>query len=151
MLDIGIYPLTFARYLAGDPVEARVSGTLGPTGVDSTVGGVVSYSSGAIGVFHAPLDMRTSLRASIYGTLGRIEVDAPFWFPNGFTVHTTGRSAVRVDIEHAGLAHEAAHAMQRIREGHLDSNVIPLDTTISTMELLDDIRRQLGVVYPEER
>jgi hypothetical protein len=49
------------------------------------------------------------------------------------------------------LAHEAAHAMTRIRDGHLESDVIPLATTISTMEVLDEIRAQIGVVYPEER
>ena len=37
MLDVGIYPVTFARFLAGDPVEAKVMGTLGETGVDATV------------------------------------------------------------------------------------------------------------------
>ncbi len=151
MLDIGIYPVTFARYLAGDPIDAKVSGSLGDTGVDATVGGVVTYSSGALGVFHTSLDMMTSLGASVYGTLGRIDVDAPFWFPNGFTVRLTGQDPVHVDMPHHGLAHEAAHAMQRIRDGHLESDVIPLATTVSTMELLDDIRAQLGVIYPEER
>jgi hypothetical protein len=56
-----------------------------------------------------------------------------------------------VDMPNQGLAHEAAHAMERIRAGHRESDVIPLATTVSTMELLDDIRAQLGVVYPEER
>jgi predicted dehydrogenase len=151
MLDLGIYPVTFARFLAGDPIAAKVSGTLGDTGVDATVGGVVTYSNGALGVFHTSLDMSTNLRASIYGTLGRIDVGAPFWNPTAFTVRRDGADPVPVDMEHGGLAHEAAHAMERIRGGHLESDVIPLATTVSTMELLDDIRAQLGVVYPEER
>ena len=46
MLDIGIYPITFARFLAGDPVEVKVSGTLGATGVDANVGGVVGFATG---------------------------------------------------------------------------------------------------------
>jgi hypothetical protein len=103
-----------------------------------------------LGVFHTSLDMTTSLDASVYGTLGRIDVDAPFWFPTGFTVRIAGEEPVHVEIPNHGLAHEAAHAMQRIRDGHLESDVIPLATTVSTMELLDDIRSQLGVVYPEE-
>ncbi len=151
MLDIGLYPVTFARYLAGDPVDVKVSGSLGDTGVDATVGGVVTYSSGALGVFHTSLDMATSLDASVYGTVGRIDVDAPFWFPTRFTVRVAGQEPEHVEIPHQGLAHEAAHAMQRIREGHLESDVIPLATSVSTMELLDDIRAQLGVIYPEER
>jgi predicted dehydrogenase len=151
MLDVGIYPVAFARFLAGDPIDAKVSGSLGDTGVDANVGGVISFASGALGVFHTSLDMMTSLRATVYGTLGRIDVDAPFWFPNGFTVRLDGEEPARVDMPHQGLAHEAAHAMERIRAGHLESDVIPLATTVSTMELLDDIRAQLGVIYPEER
>jgi predicted dehydrogenase len=151
MLDIGIYPIAFARFLAGDPIEAKVSGTLGDTGVDATVGGVVTYAGGALGVFHTSLDMMGSLGATVYGTLGRIDVDAPFWYPTGFTVRLTGEEPVHVDMANQGLAHEAAHAMDRIRAGHRESDVIPLATTVSTMELLDDIRAQLGVVYPEER
>ncbi len=151
MLDLGIYPVTFARFLAGDPVEAKVLGSLGDSGVDATVGGVVSYSSGAIGVFHTSLDMLSSLGASVFGTLGRIDVDAPFWHSPGFTVRITGEEPVHVDMPNLGLAHEAQHAMDRLRAGHRESDVIPLATTVSTMELLDDIRAQLGVVYPEER
>ena len=151
MLDIGIYPVTFARYLAGDPVAAQVSGTLGPTGVDATVGGVVTFAGGALGVFHTSLDMLTAGRATIYGTLGRIDVDAPFWYPTSFTLRVGGEEPVRVEMAHQGLAHEAAHAMERIRAGHRESDVIPLATSVSTMELLDDIRAQLGVIYPEER
>ncbi len=151
MLDVGIYPVTFARFLAGDPVDAKVSGVLGETGVDATVAGVVTFASGALGVFHTSLDMMTSLGASVYGTSGRIDVDAPFWFATGFTVRVDGTEPIRVEMENQGLAHEAAHAMERIRAGHRESDVISLATTVSTMELLDDIRSQLGVIYPEER
>ncbi len=151
MLDIGIYPVSLGRFLAGDPVDAKVSGTLGDTGVDATVGGVVRHEGGALTVFHTSLDMMGSLGASVYGTLGRIDIDPPFWYPSGFTVLLTGEEPVHVDMANQGLAHEAAHAMERIRGGHRQSDVIPLATTVSTMELLDDIRAQLGVVYPEER
>ena len=151
MLDIGIYPITFARFLAGEPVDAKVSGTLGATGVDTTVGGLARVATGTLGVYHTALDMMSDRRASISGTLGRIAVDAPFHHPTGFTIRVHGEDPIRVDLPNRGLAHEAEHAMQRIRAGHRDSDVIPLETTVSTMELLDDIRAQLGVVYPEER
>ena len=151
MLDLGIYPVTFGRFLAGDPVGVQVSGTLGDSGVDTTVAGVVTYTGGALGVFHTTLDALTNGRASVYGTLGRIDVDAPFWHPASFTVRLNGQEALHVEMPNQGLAHEAAHAMERIRDGHRESDVITLATSVSTMELLDDIRAQLGVVYPEER
>lgn len=150
MLDLGIYPISFARFLAGDPVGARVAGTLGETGVDVNVGGVVSFASGALGVFDTSLDVLSPHDATVMGTTGRIDVHAPFWHPTSYTVHRAGRAPETIDVPNAGLAHEAAHAMERVRGGHLESDVIPLATTVSTMELLDDVRAQLGVVYPQE-
>jgi len=150
LLDLGVYPITFARYLAGEPREVRALGALTDQGVDANVAGVVSFEGGALGVFHASLDTTTRLDASVFGTLGRIDVDPPFWFPSGFTVRLDGEEPVHVDIPNHGLAHEASHAMERIRGGHRESDVIPLATTVSTMELLDDVRAQIGVVYPWE-
>ena len=70
---------------------------------------------------------------------------------DAFTVTPAGGEPQRVEIHNDGLAHEAAHAMARIRAGHLQSDVITWDRTIANMELMDEIRRQLGVVYPVER
>ena len=151
LLDLGIYPITFARFLAGDPVGVKAIGTLGPSGVDTNVGGVVSFSSGTLGVFTTSLDARSPGRATIIGTEGTIHVDTPFWHPSVFTVARHGSDPVRMEIPNDGLAHEAAHAMDRIRAGHRESDVIPLATTVSTMEVLDEIRAQVGVVYPQER
>ena len=151
MLDLGIYPVAFARYLLGDPLGVSAHGVLADTGVDASVGAVVSFAGGRLAVFHTTLDLLTNLRATVYGTLGRIEVDPPFWFASGFTVHLVGEAPVHVEFPNRGLAHEAQHAMERIRAGHRESDVIALATTVSTMELLDEIRAQVGVVYPEER
>ena len=150
LLDLGIYPIAFARYFAGDPVEVRALGKLAPSGVDATLGGVVSFESGAFGVFYTTLDATTTLGATIIGTDGQITVDPPFWFPSSYTIRVNGQQPENVVIPNQGLAHEAAHAMERIRGGFLESDVIPLDVTISTMEILDEIRRQVGVVYPGE-
>jgi len=154
LLDLGIYPIAFARYFAGDPVGTftgvKALGKLGPSGVDATLGGVVSFESGAFGVFYTTLDATTTLGATIIGTDGQITVDPPFWFPSSYTIRVNGQQPENVVIPNQGLAHEAAHAMERIRGGFLESDVIPLDVTISTMEILDEIRKQVGVVYPGE-
>jgi predicted dehydrogenase len=151
LLDLGVYPISFARFFAGDPIEIKALGTLGPSGVDATLGGVVSFDRGVLGVFYTTLDATTTLSATIIGTGGQITVDPPFWFPSSYTIRVNGQEPERVEIPNQGLAHEAAHAMERIRAGHLESDVIPLDVSISTMEILDDVRRQVGVTYPGER
>ncbi len=151
LLDLGIYPLTFACFVLGEyPDEVKAIGRLTPLGVDATIGGVASYPSGAISTFLTSLDGVSGLGARIVGTGGRIDVDPPFWFTSAFTVHRAGAESERVEMPNDGLAHEAAHAMERIRAGHLDSDVVTFDSTMRTMALLDDVRAQVGVVYPHE-
>jgi predicted dehydrogenase len=150
LLDLGIYPLSFARFFLGEPRQVRTLGALGSSGVDVNLGGVVSFD-GAHATFLSSLDVFTDLQATIYGTEGRIDLEPPFFHTSAFTVRPNRGEPERVERPNTGLAHEAAHAMERIRGGHLESDVLPLDTTVSTMELLDEIRGQLGVVYPVER
>ncbi len=152
LLDLGIYPLTFACHLLDEhPSEVRALGRLTDLGIDATVAGVASYSSGALSTFRTSIDGLSSLEARIVGTAGRIDVAAPFWFPAAFTVCREGAEPEHVELAHDGLVHEAAHAMEQIRLGRTESDVVPLHVTLQTMDLLDEIRAQIGVVYPVER
>ncbi len=150
LLDLGIYPLAIARFLLGEPDAVCALGRLTDEGVDALLGGVLHFPSGAIATFHSTLDGLSSGDARIVGTDGSIVIETPFWHAHAFAI-TAGGATQRVEIPNAGLAHEAAHAIERIRGGHLESDVMPWATTIANMELMDEIRRQIGVVYPEER
>lgn len=148
LLDLGIYPLSIGRFLLGEPVEVAALGRLTSQGIDAAIGGVMLHESGAITTFSTSLDATSDLSARIVGTEGRIEVHAPFWSPNAFTVDRNGGDGPeRVEVPHDGLAHEAAHAMQRIRAGHIESDVQTWAATMANMELMDEIRHQVGVVY----
>jgi predicted dehydrogenase len=138
------------RLMLGAPDTVRAVGRLGPTGVDANVGIVLGHPSGALGVLHTGLDAFTSLTAEIIGTEGTISIDPPFWYADGFTVNRHDGRPEKVSMPHRGLAHEAAHAMERIRAGHLESDVLPLDTSISVMETLDEIRAQIGLRFPHD-
>jgi predicted dehydrogenase len=151
LLDLGIYPVTFACHVLDEyPDDVKAMGRLTESGVDATLAGVASFPGGALSTFQTSLDGRSGLSARIVGTAGRIEVEAPFWFTSAFTVYPAAGDAERVEIPNDGLAHEAAHVMECIAAGHLESDVVTLDHTLQTMRLLDDIRAQVGVVYPSE-
>lgn len=151
LLDIGIYPLSIGRFLLGEPDEVKAVGRLTDRGVDALVGGVMRHPSGAVTTFTASLDAISDHTARIVGTAGRITVGAPFWHPSEFTIHDLdGSELERVEAPNQGLAHEAAHVMNRIRVGAIESDVQTWSATMANMELMDEIRRQLGVVYPSE-
>jgi predicted dehydrogenase len=156
LLDLGIYPLTFACFVLDEyPDDVRAIGRLTDDGVDATIGGVASFPGGAISTFRTSLDGFSSLGARIVGTTGRIDVEPPFWFASAFAVHQVSTQPDQepqiIEIPNKGLAHEATHAMERIRGGHLESDVVTLAASMQTMRLLDDVRAQVGVVYPSER
>jgi hypothetical protein len=46
-----------------------------------------------------------------------------------------------------GLRHQAAEVGRCLRAGHLESDVMPLDETVTIMTTLDEVRRQIGLVY----
>ena len=150
LLDLGIYPLSIARFLLGEPTEVRALGRLTGQGVDDVLGAVLQFPSGAVATLSTTLEGMGHHDARIVGTEGSMVIDAPFWHSDAVSITSDGTTE-RIEIPNGGLAHEAAHAMERVRGGHLESDVLPLATTLANMELMDEIRRQVGVVYPEER
>jgi predicted dehydrogenase len=151
LLDLGVYPLAMARFLLGEPSDVRALGRLTDDGVDALTAGVLTFPSGALALFHTTLDGLSTGDARVVGTTGTITVHPPFWHSSGFTLRRGDHERERVEIANDGLAHEAGHVMERIRGGHRQSDVVSLDHTLAGMELTDEIRRQIGVVYPVER
>lgn len=155
LLDLGIYPLSLGRFLLGEPVDVErdvtALATLTDQGVDGTLAGVMKHESGALTIFSTSLDGLSDLSARIVGTAGSIVVAAPFWFPSSFTITPAGGASPEVvEVPNRGLAHEAEHVMARIRGGHHQSDIQTWDATRANMVLMDEIRRQVGVVYPGE-
>lgn len=149
LLDLGIYPLSISRFLLGEPTDVRALGRVTAGGVDAAVAGSLLHDSGAVTTFSSSLDAQSDHTASIVGTKGSISVDAPFWCTSAFTVTVDGESE-RVETPNRGLAHEAEHTMDRISGGHIESDIQTWNATLANMELMDEIRRQLGVFYPSE-
>lgn len=149
LLDLGVYPVAFSRYLLGPPNEIKALGQLGRTGVDVNVGGLLGHDDGAVAVFSTSLDAFTPRAAEIVGTDGVITVDAPFWSPTSFEIDAGGHRE-RVEIPHRGLAHEAGHVQDCIQQGRRESKVLPLSESIAVMDTLDELRAEIGLRYPGE-
>ncbi len=153
MLDLGIYPVSFASFVLGTPDRIVAVGDKAFTGVDAQVSMTLTAGT-AHALLSATLTARTPTTASISGTAARVELTGPFYAPATLTLtHRDGRSLVRPpgDIEsHAGLCYEAAHLAQLIADGATGSPLLPMAETVAIMDTLDEIRRQIGVRFPGE-
>jgi predicted dehydrogenase len=144
LLDLGVYPVSLGHLLLGPARRVAALGELGPTGVDTNLGAVLEHDHGALTVLYTGLDASSGMAAEIIGTGGIIRLEPPFWCTEAFVVDRHDGRPERVEMPHAGLAHEAAHAMDRIRSGAVESDVIALDDSIAVMSTLDQIREQVA-------
>jgi predicted dehydrogenase len=150
LLDLGVYPVSFASMVLGTP--SRVTAVSDPafTGVDATTSMLMQYAGGAHAVLTATLTAAGPTTAAVVGTDARVLVDGPFYTPTGFTLTRRDGTSERFDhpVEGRGMWCEAAEVVRCLREGRLESDVMPLDETVAIMATMDEVRRQIGLTYP---
>lgn len=151
LLDLGVYPVSFAHFVLGAPDTIRAAGRLTPEGVDETAGILLGYPSGAVATLSCSIVADTPRTASVTGTEGRVELARGFFAPHGFRLYR-GDTVEEVVAEPTGrgYVHEAAEAMRCLRAGETESPLVPLTDTLSVLRTLDAVRAQLGVRYPGE-
>jgi predicted dehydrogenase len=153
LLDLGVYPVSFAQLVLGAPDEVSARAQLNPLGVDQNTGILLGYDSGAVATLSCSLVSGTAQYAAVNGTLGRIEIARDFFHPEGFVLHRTGHEPEEVRLPHDpgnGYGYEALEVTRCLRAGRTESTLVPLDGSLSVMATLDTVRDRIGVRYPDE-
>lgn len=183
LLDLGVYPLSLAQLLLGEPAEVEARLHVGPTGVDEHATVMLGYASGATAVLTSSLRSRGPNAAWITGTEGTIELPGPICAPTrlrfvptptaadgssggrlrrvvddhpalSFAARAARRAAravagvtasERLPVDGHGYGYEALEAAQCMRDGRLESALMPLDDSVRTVELVERIRRDAGL------
>lgn len=150
LLDVGIYPVSLASMLFGTPDRIAGLAELGETGVDEQGVMILGYKGGPLAVLYTAITTTTPHDAVIMGTQGSIRINAPWWYPKALTLTLSGKEPEILDLpyEGNGYNYEAVEVMSCVRAGKLESEIVPLDETLSIMETLDRIRAQWGLRYP---
>ncbi|MCX3059640.1 Gfo/Idh/MocA family protein [Streptomyces beihaiensis] len=154
-LDLGVYPVSFAHLLLGEPERVAASAALSPEGVDLQTGMLLSWASGAQAVLHCAINAGTGVTASVTGSAGRIDVPGGFFHPDRFVLHRDGRepeefTAAPQDGPRDSMRHEALEVMRCLRAKETESPVVPLAGSLAVMRTLDAVRERIGVRYPGE-
>ena len=162
-----------------EPESVRACGGLNADGADSTVGLLIDYGGGRVANLTASISCELSNEATICGSRGAVTLRAPFWAPTELALTTKADGPANPNLwpsspgAHArvesfplppvpsgfastnfgnsmGFAYEAHAAMQCIRYGRGAPEEIDDTESIRVLRILDEARRQLGVVYPSE-
>lgn len=154
LLDLGIYPISFAVDVLGVPERITAFARLSDAGSDAEVATVFVHPGGALSTTVSSSRGAGANVAQIVGTEARLEIDRVWYTPTTFRVVTPDGS-VREEfdgaVEGRGMQYQALAAERLVAAGATSSDILSIDDTIAIMGVLDEVRRQIGVVYPSER
>lgn len=151
LLDVTIYPITYAYRLWGYPVKIESTGSI-QNGIDYGEDVLLTFENGLTAKISASIvDMKGLEKMTISGEKGKIE--APFYHATNqvtykksfFNKEVFKGPGPRVN----SYLDEFDAVASDIRAGKLESEMVPLQATSDVMHILDEVRRQIGLDYTD--
>lgn len=146
LLDIGIYPITYCYNIFGYPKSISCRGRL-KNSIDLSETVTLGYDG-----FDCTLHMSLcSLKETciIRGESGTVSLPSFFHMASKAVLkNAKGRQVFKGKTDYLT---EFTIAAREIKEGKTQSDYIPFESTRSCMQIMDECRRQLGLVYPFEK
>ena len=152
LLDLGIYPVSFAHMILGNPLHITSKAVMTDKGVDAQTSMIFSYDNGAQAVLTTTMIEQTPCRAVVAGLNGWLEIDRTFYNPAAMRVVLNDGTVTEYPNAYKGhgLREQAEIFKQLVRSGKLESDILTWADTVNIMKSLDTVREQIGLKYPFE-
>lgn len=153
LLDVGVYTLNFAMMLLGSDIE-RISSccTLSDTGVDEQNTITLQYCDKKTAVLNSSMVSQSDRKGILYGTKGFAIVENINNFES-IAVYDTDYKQTAIykrPKQISGYEYEVEASIRAIRSGLTECPEMPHGETIRIMKMMDELRREWGIVYPFE-
>jgi predicted dehydrogenase/aryl-alcohol dehydrogenase-like predicted oxidoreductase len=162
ILDVGGYPVSFARLIAGaavgkpfaDPAAVTAAGQVGETGVDEWAVATLFFDSGMTAQVSTGVRLGDENRVRVLGSEGYLVIEDP-WFggdgkPTHVTVHKVGQEPRDIAAEPAFIYAAEADAVAAAIEQRQAPEMSWADT-LGNLEVQDEWRKLIGQQYASER
>lgn len=154
MLDLGTYPIAFAYWTLGHVATVSAIGQPANDELNGQVSATLGHVGGSQSLVHTTILSNTPTTAFVAGEDAYLDLPGPFYQPGPFRlVPRTGDVLVHDEepgTHTDGLHFSAVDAARRIAAGAADSEVHPAADVIETLDVMDRIRAQVGIVFPGE-
>lgn len=152
LLDMGIYPVSFAVMAFGLPDEVHSYANIGRTGVDEMESIMFRYKDGRIATLNTSVAFKAPRTALIAGTDGYITLPDSWHHARSVTLAKQDEPAqtLNMPLAHNGFEYQVEEVHACLRAGKTESSVMPLDESVAIMRLTDSLRESWGLQYPEE-
>lgn len=152
LLDLGIYPISLAFMVLGEPDSIIALSESTRSGVDAQTSMIFSYFTGQQAILTTTLKVRTPCTAQIIGTKGRINIESNFYTPTSMQVIIDGKLAREYPKEYQGhgIREQAKEFAHIVKSGEVESPLMSHQESISIMNVMDEVREIIGLRYPFE-
>ncbi len=153
LLDVGIYPITLAHMaFRKAPTQIRSLPYLGRNGVDEQAAYILGYDGGGLALLGSAIQTKSPYDGYIMGTDGMIILHDSFWNATRVSLECPEKETIiqEFPLHCNGYEYEAMEVHRCLRAGKLESEIMPLQTTLDILETMDNIRLQWGLRYPME-
>lgn len=158
ILDLGVYMLQFQQFVFRGltPLKIVTTGHLNASGSDESAGAVITYPGGKMAVVSTSARVVLPNEAVVVGTKGTLRIPQ-FWCPTTLIspekTYTFPLPTSKVPFLHtnsAGLQYQALEARKCILAGKIECAQMTHNESIGLARLMDTMRREVGVVFPED-
>lgn len=153
LLDVGIYPLNFAYMHFGDHVKKIISvAQMTDAGVDEENAMILQYEDGKMAVLNSGIHGKSDNEGVFYGSTGCMVVEN-INNPENVKIYDTDKNLIReikVPEQISGYEYEIKETISCIIEGKLECPSMPHEETLKMMRVMDGLRADWGMRYPEE-
>jgi predicted dehydrogenase len=148
--DIGVYTIYPMVVLFGRPQTIKAAGFTLSSGVDGEGSVVFSYPTMDAAVLYSKI-ANSSLPTEIQGEDGNIVFDRINIISDVNLHYRAGRKKLlSYPAEYNEYYYEVKEFIDIVQSGRQESTVNSWENSLVTMEIMDEIRRQMGVVYPAD-
>lgn len=165
LLDLGVYPISFALYFLGYPSEVKGFLSLGETSIDEQASILLKFPNGTQAVLTSNFRVNYSNEIKIYGSKGVITIHEPIYRSSKLTISKYEYAdkfakkvfskirekylgtVIRMPVKGNGYNYEAHEVVKCLKEGKIESTKMPWQDTLITLKVIDEIRLKEGLCY----
>ncbi|MDO4863073.1 MAG: Gfo/Idh/MocA family oxidoreductase [Ruminococcus sp.] len=152
LLDVTVYPLTLVHDLLGAPDSIDSAAHI-ENGIDLSESLILRYASGTFASIDCGFEMSLRNNAVISGNDGSIVFGDCFFCSDTVALYDRDRRLVEQYGSPArvnGYEYEIEEVHRCLTQGLRESPLIPHSSTLEIMELMDGLRREWGLKFPQE-
>ena len=151
LLDIGIYPVFAALTSLGVPEKIKSLTDFSITGSEESISMIFRYKNGEMANLTSSFASFSPTQTEYWFEKGYVILNPKWHTPTSITVRKDGEEPQIIDSGHQegrGYQYEAAHVMECLDAGKIESDKMSWQTSLDLMGILDRIRADAGITFP---